>query len=178
MRALLSDVQDTNLRAQLVRSLDHFDAEIAPRLPLLRAQIVHNDFNPHNILVDAAHAQHPVGLIDFGDMVHTPIACDLAVACSYQIGHGSDPLRAICEMVAGYASRLPLESEEIALLPNLIRLRHATTLSVSASRARRYPANASYILRNAAAAQRGLSTLDQIGDTAVINALQRAAGTE
>ncbi|KJZ22305.1 phosphotransferase [Tritonibacter mobilis] len=175
LRPLLTDIRDINLRAQLERRLDHFEAEIAPLLPRLRAQIVHNDFNPHNILVDAPHATYPVGLIDFGDMVHTPIACDLAVACSYQIGSGTDPLRAICEMVSGYTNCLQLEPEEIALLPSLIRLRHTTTLAIGASRARRYPANAPYILRNADAAQRGLATLDQIGDATVINALKRAA---
>ncbi|UOA32755.1 Homoserine kinase [Sulfitobacter sp. DSM 110093] len=178
LRPLLKDVQDRDLRAQLGRSLDHFDAEIAPRLPLLRAQVVHNDFNPHNILVDGPEAQHPVGLIDFGDTVHTPLACDLAVACSYQIGQGPDPLHAVSEMIAGYAKRLPLEPEEIALLPGLIRLRHATTLAIGASRARRYPENAAYILRNAAATLRGLAALDQIGDAAAIETLQRAAGTE
>ncbi len=178
LRPLLDDVQDKELHAQLRRCLDHFDAELAPRFAHLRAQIVHNDFNPHNILVDAPQAEHPIGLIDFGDMVHTPVACDLAVACSYHIGDGPDPLHAICEMVAGFANRLPLEPEEIALLPSLIRLRHATTLAIGASRARRYPENATYILRNAAASQRGLAALDQIGDAAAIRALHLAAGTE
>ncbi|MFG6569433.1 phosphotransferase [Sulfitobacter sp. 1A13679] len=178
LRPLLADVQDAALRQQLQHRLDQFDAETAPRLPHLRAQIVHNDFNPHNILVDAPQAQYPVGLIDFGDMVHTPLACDLAVACSYQLGQGADPLGAICEMVAGFAARLPLEAEEVALLPSLIRLRHATTLAIGASRARRYPENAPYILRNAAASQRGLAALDQVGDAAAIKALHHAAGTE
>lgn len=178
LRPLLEDVQDATLRAQLGQCLDHFDLEIAHKLPLLRAQIVHNDFNPHNILVDAPQARRPVGLIDFGDMVHTPLVCDLAVACSYQISQGPDPLQDISEMVAGYANRLPLEAAEIALLPGLIRLRHATTLAIGASRARRYPDNAPYILRNAAASQHGLAVLDRIGDAAVIKALHFATGTE
>ena len=81
-------------------------------------------------------------------------------------------------MVAGFAARLPLEAEEVALLPSLIRLRHATTLAIGASRARRYPENAPYILRNAAASQRGLAALDHVGDAAAIKALHHAAGTE
>ncbi|MEX3313613.1 phosphotransferase [Sulfitobacter sp. PS-8MA] len=178
LRPLLSAVQDPELRAQLGDILDRFDAEIAPRLPHLRAQVVHNDFNPHNLLVDGVEARRPVGLIDFGDMVYTPIACDLAVACSYQIAEGSDPLGAMCEMVAGYAARLPLEAEEIALLPLLIRLRHATTLAIGATRAERYRDNAAYILRNAAAAQRGLAALNSLGDRAVRSALQNAAQKE
>jgi Ser/Thr protein kinase RdoA (MazF antagonist) len=140
--------------------------------------VVHNDFNPHNVLVNAPEATYPIGLIDFGDMVHTPIVCDLAVACSYQIGEGADPLREMCALVAGYSGKLPLEHEEVSLLPTLIRLRHATTLAIGASRAQRYPDNAAYILRNAATSLRGLDALDRLGDAAATNALHAAAGTE
>ncbi|QCO54401.1 aminoglycoside phosphotransferase [Pseudorhodobacter turbinis] len=178
LRPLIRAVQDADLRNRLEEALDRFDAMIVPRLPHLRAQVVHNDFNPHNVLVNAPEATHPIGLIDFGDMVHTPIVCDLAVACSYQIGEGADPLRQVCAMVAGYSGKLPLEHEEVALLPTLIRLRHATTLAIGAARAQRYPDNADYILRNAAASLRGLDALDRLGDAAAINALHAAAGTE
>lgn len=178
LRPTLSTIQDADLRGRLTAALNRFDADVAPRLLTLRAQIVHNDFNPHNVLVDGQIGTHPIGLIDFGDIVHTPIACDLAVACSYQISQGADPLRQICEMITGYASLLPIEHEEITLLPDLIRIRHATTLAIGASRAQRYPENADYILRNAAASLRGMNALDQIGDAAAIKALHAAAGTE
>ena len=178
LRPMLETVQDPDLRKRLTVTLDRFDAEIAPRLSMLRAQVVHNDFNPHNVLVDGQVGTHPIGLIDFGDIVHTPIICDLAVACSYQIGEGTDPLRQMCDMIRGYTSLLPLEPEEITLLPDLIRLRHATTLAIGASRAQRYPENADYILRNTTASLRGMNALDQIGDDAALRALHTAAGTE
>lgn len=178
LRPLLATLQDADLRVRLSTALDRFDAYVAPRLLSLRAQVVHNDFNPHNVLVDDQIGTRPIGLIDFGDIVHTPVACDLAVACSYQIGQGPDPLRQMCEMITGYSSQLPIEHEEISLLPDLIRIRHATTLAIGASRAQRYPENADYILRNAAASLRGMNTLDQISDATAIKALHAAAGTE
>lgn len=178
LRPMLETVQDTDLRKRLTATLNRFDENIAPLLLTLRAQVVHNDFNPHNVLVNGQIGTHPIGLIDFGDIVHTPIICDLAVACSYQIDEGADPLRKICALITGYASLLPLEHAEIALLPDLIRLRHATTLAIGASRAQRYPENAEYILRNAAASLRGMNALDQIGNTAALKALHTAAGTE
>jgi Ser/Thr protein kinase RdoA (MazF antagonist) len=178
LRPLLASIQDGALRARLTATLDHFDGEIAPRLLHLRAQVVHNDFNPHNVLVDGATGTRPVGLIDFGDMVHTPIACDLAVACSYQINEGADPLGQMCEMISGYHALLPLERAEIDLLPDLIRLRQATTLAVGAWRAGRYPDNAAYILRNAATSLRGMDALDHMGDTATRAALHAAAPSE
>jgi Ser/Thr protein kinase RdoA (MazF antagonist) len=178
LRPMLNAIRDTGLRARLTATLDRFDTDIAPRLPQLRAQVVHNDFNPHNLLVDAPQATRVTGVIDFGDMVHTPIACDLAVACSYQINDGAAPLEQMCEMVTGYAALLPIEREELDLLPDLIRLRHATTLIIGAWRARRYPDNADYILRNSAASLRGMDALDRIGDATTTRVLHAAARTE
>lgn len=174
LRPMLAAVADPALRARLTAHLDRFEAEIAPRLPHLRAWIVHNDFNPHNLVVDAVAASRPTGIIDFGDMVHTALACDLAVACSYHITDGAAPLARVADMVAGYAAVLPLEEEEIALLPDLIRLRHATTLAVTAWRAARYPENAAYILRNASASQRGLDVIDRIGTDETARLLRAA----
>src|SRR5690606_13212240 len=70
LRPMLESVEDSGLRLRLTALLDRFDAEIAPRLPHLRTQIVHNDFNPHNLVVDAPEATRLTGIIDFGDMVH------------------------------------------------------------------------------------------------------------
>ncbi|RDD96948.1 aminoglycoside phosphotransferase [Paracoccus pantotrophus] len=177
LRPLLGAVDDAELQRRLTRMLDRFDAEIAPKLPLLRAQIVHNDLNPHNVVVDNPLATRPTGVIDFGDMVHTPLACDLAVACSYHLGSGKDPLHPVAEIVGGYASVLPLEREEIDLLPELIQLRHMTTLAISAWRAARYPENAGYILRNAPASLRGLDCIDQIGTRETAALLRQAVET-
>ena len=118
------------------------------------------------------------GIIDFGDMVHTPLVCDLAVACSYQIGDGPRPIEAIGRLLAGYAAILPLERAELDLLPDLMRMRHAATLTIGAWRARRYPANAAYLRRNGAASLRGLTVLDRIGTAAVLDILKRALPPE
>ncbi|MDN5785554.1 MAG: phosphotransferase [Pseudorhodobacter sp.] len=166
LRPMLDAVEDANLHRRMTDLLDRFEAEIAPRLASLRAQIVHNDFNPHNLLVDAPQATRLTGVIDFGDMVHTPIVCDLAVACSYQITGQPQPMGDIAKMIAGYTSILPLEKAELELLPDLMRLRHATTLTISAWRAQRYPENAAYIRRNADASLRGLNALDNLGTAA------------
>ncbi|MFD0859415.1 phosphotransferase [Roseovarius aquimarinus] len=174
LRPMLDAIEDGELRARLTALLDRFDAEIAPRLAALRAQVVHNDFNPHNLLVDGPNATMATGIIDFGDMVHTPVACDLAVACSYQVLDGPDPMARVGRLLEGYTRLMPLEAEEIALLPDLMRLRHATTLTIGAWRARRYPANAPYILRNAAASRIGLDAIDRMGISAAQDALRAA----
>ncbi|MFC4623996.1 phosphotransferase [Daeguia caeni] len=180
LRPMIESVADQDLRRRLTYVLDHFKAEIAPRIPRLRAQMVHNDFNPHNIVVDAVAANRPTGIIDFGDMLFTPIICDLAIACSYHVQareNGGDGLDLVREIIAGYTKALPLEEEELELLPDLIRLRHITTLAITAWRAQLYPENAAYILRNKAASLRGIDTLENIGMDAAVDALRAAANS-
>ena len=70
------------------RLLEGFERHAVPLLRGLRRQVIHNDFNPHNVLADAVDDTRIAGVIDFGDMVHAPLVQDLATACAY--------LKAIC----------------------------------------------------------------------------------
>jgi hydroxylysine kinase len=172
--SLLPCIENRSAREKIADVLRRFDEMVAPRLPLLRAQIVHNDFNPYNLVVDGEEARRVIGVIDFGDMVHTPLVCDLAVACSYHLGNGPTALDPVCALVAGYHSVLPLEEQEIALLPDLIALRNAATLAITAWRAAKYPDNGAYILRNAPASIRGLDTLAALGSGAAAAKIRQA----
>ncbi|AZL58006.1 aminotransferase [Tabrizicola piscis] len=136
--------------------LHRFTAETAPALTSLPKQVVHADFNPHNLLADPAQPDTLTGILDFGDMVRSHRICDLATACSYQIDP-DDPLALLSPLLAAYHANLPLTEDEIALLPDLITARMLTTLTISAWRAARYPDNAAYILRNAPSARAGLT---------------------
>ena len=70
--------------------LDRFDS-IAPQFPDWRWQVVHNDLNPHNVLCAPDAPDRIAGVLDFGDMVRTPLVCDLAVAAAYRIDR-DDPI--------------------------------------------------------------------------------------
>ena len=67
----------------------------------LPRQVCHADLNGHNIVVSADHLAVN-GVLDFGDMVETPRACDLGVAVAYQV----DP-EAPAESLADYLGRRP-----------------------------------------------------------------------
>lgn len=134
---------------RLAAEIDAFEARVTPALSGLRAQVVHNDMNHHNIVVDPADPARIAGVLDFGDMVHTPLICDVAVAAAYLIG-AEDPVAPVARMVAAYHAVSPLWPEEVALLRDLIVARLVTSIVISESRARRYPENAAYILRNTA----------------------------
>ena len=153
LRPLLADLP-ADLRQAGREVLDRFDDHVAPALPALRAQVLHNDLNPHNILVSDDHARI-TGILDFGDMVRTPLVCDLAVAASYLV-EASDPMISLTQFCAAYHATLPLTGAEAALVIALTETRWLTTLCIAHHRAARYPDNAAYILRNVPRARAGL----------------------
>lgn len=135
-----------------------FTRQTAPALARLPRQVIHGDFNPHNLLADVADPARLTGILDFGDMTLSHRVCDLAVAASYLIEPG-EPTELLIPLIRAYHRVNPLTAQEIALLPDLITARLATTLTLSAWRAARYPENASYILRNAPASRAGFDAL-------------------
>ena len=72
------------------------------------------------------------GITDFGDLTHTPLVCDLAVAIADVIDGRADCLRLAESMIAGYASATPLGAGEIALLADLVAGRCAAALVIPA----------------------------------------------
>jgi hypothetical protein len=176
LRPMLPAIADSGLRALATQTLDHFDAHVAPRLSSLRWQVVHADMNPHNVLV-TADGSDIAGVLDFGDMVRTPLACDLAVTASYQIDE-ADALGSLAGFVGAYHAVLPLTADEVALIPELVAARMLTTLAITSTRAGRYPDNAPYILRNFPSARDGLVALSALDPDETGTALRRACGME
>ncbi len=172
LRPLLPSVAEAGLRALCETALDRFDAEIAPALAALPWQVVHADFNPHNLLTDRG-ATEITGILDFGDMVRTPRICDLAVAASYQVD-AADPLVTLCEVIAGWHSVLPLLPGEEALILDLVAMRMVTTVVLSNWRAARQPENAAYFLRNLPSSRAGFEALAGLDRAAARSGLAAA----
>lgn len=170
---LLGFIDDSAARALCADVLARFSAHVAPLLPALPWQVVHSDLNPHNVLVDPADAARVAGILDFGDMVHTPRVCDLAVAAAYRIT-ADDPFGALVEFAAAYHAVNPLVAAELAVYPDLVAARMVTTISIASWRASRYPENAPYILRNFPSARAGLERLAALDRGAVARALHDA----
>ena len=173
LRPLLPDVADADLRAQCAAVLDRFEARVAPVLPGLPWQVIHGDLNPHNILADPGDPARVTGILDFGDMVRTPRVCDLAVAAAYRIDPAA-PLDSLADFAAAWHATDPLTGAERAVLFDLVAARMVTTVAITARRAARYPANASYILRNLPSARAGLSAFAALDPARVAEALAAA----
>lgn len=157
LRRLVGHV-DPERRLLVTRVLDAFEREILPVHGALPRQVIHNDFNPHNILVDAADPDRVTGIIDFGDMVQAPRVNDPAVALAYHIGR-PDGLETLRALLRGYAGAIRLSDVEADILPGLIAARLAMTIVITEWRAGLKPESSAYILRNHAGALAGLHRL-------------------
>lgn len=148
----LLDAVPADRRDLVTRCLDGFEAHALPAIRQMRKQLVHNDLNPHNVMVDPINRDRVAGIIDFGDLACTAGVNDLAISAAYQVADHGDPLAPACELIAAYHAVLPLEALELDVLFDLIATRMAMTVVISSWRAARYPANRDYILRNNAKA--------------------------
>ncbi|HEY0275972.1 MAG TPA: phosphotransferase [Paenirhodobacter sp.] len=167
---LIEALPDPDLRSQMASELDHFEARVLPCLRGLRWQMVHNDMNHHNLLIDPADPGRVTGVLDFGDIVKTPLIVDVAVAASYLIHGAADPVVPILDLLRAYHRIVPLRRSEVVLLRDLIVARLMTSIVISQTRARLYPQNAAYILRNQDATQDGMArfaALPPVGVTQV-----------
>jgi len=150
---LLPHVNDAELRKLCESRLELFENHIRPALGGLRKQVIHNDFNPSNMLVAEDDVQRLSGVIDFGDMVYSELVNDVAVAAAYFCRLDSDPFARVIPLLSAYSAVMPLTDEEIAVLPDMILTRHLTTVMITHWRAALYPENRDYILRNEARAR-------------------------
>ncbi len=127
---------DVDRRAAVEAVLDRFEHRVAPQLRTLRAQVVHNDLAPTNVLVD--DALQPTGITDFGDMTHTALACDLAVAAADLLSGREGGLELAPDVLAGYHAVTRLEPVELALVADLMAGRYAATVLITAWRTREH----------------------------------------
>ena len=136
-------------RRELARSVfARHRADTLQQLGSLRSQVIHNDFNPDNVLAADDDPGRVAGIIDFGDLVHAPLIADLAVLLAYQVVGHDDPLGVAAPMVAAYHRVQPLETAETDILFDLVLLRLAMSVTICAWRATEHPENVDYILGN------------------------------
>jgi hydroxylysine kinase len=114
-------------RPAVVDLLSRLVPAIELRLPSLRHQILHNDLNPLNILVDPADEARVTGIIDFGDLTHTAVIADVAVAAAELIPPDcADPasaVKSVLDVAMAYHERVPLLPPELSVLGTLVAAR-------------------------------------------------------
>ena len=169
----LPEIDDPDRRARLGRVLTTIETRLVPVLPTLRTSVIHNDANDHNVLVDES-GERVVGLLDFGDLVHTVTAHEAAVAMAYAMFHRPDPTTVIGPLVAGFDRACPLTDAELDALPDLVLARLGASVAIAA-RQGRLDADP-YLRVSETPAWTLLERLEAVGSDALQAAVHEAVG--
>jgi hydroxylysine kinase len=112
-------------------AIERFTTRVAPRLDQLPKQVIHNDFNPGNVLVDRNDPGYVTGILDFGDVVYSLRVADLAVALSYQLSPLHHNWLDLAPMIAAFERQVPLTDLERDVLLDLVAARFAQRILVN-----------------------------------------------
>ncbi len=173
----VGEIADPARRALVAGLFDDYAATIAPRLPALRAQVIHGDANDWNVITDAADPARIAGLIDFGDMGQGRLVNELAITLAYALLDQADLYTATRAVVSGFASEMPLTESEADLVFPLARMRLAASVCISSRQARERPQN-DYLLISQRPAFELLERLSRIDAGVMVALCRKAAGFE
>jgi 4-aminobutyrate aminotransferase-like enzyme/Ser/Thr protein kinase RdoA (MazF antagonist) len=135
-------IQDADGRSDIEHQMARAQRAIDVLAPRLRIGVCHADVTDVNVVatVNAAGQPWPDGLIDFGDILRTWLAGDVAVTAGSLIGHDTDDaLSVVVNVVRGYHSALPLNADDVAALWPLVIARAASNVASSEHQARLEP---------------------------------------
>jgi Ser/Thr protein kinase RdoA (MazF antagonist) len=127
-----------SLHKQIDQFAIRFKSDCAEQLYRLPRSIIHGDANDYNVIVGHDRV---VGIIDFGDMVHSYTVGELAVALAYVVLDKPDPVACAREVVKGYLSEWTLTEVELNLLWPLVLLRLCISVSMAAFQQQQKPDN-------------------------------------
>jgi len=147
---------------------------VIPRLETLRAQIIHGDIHRHNLIVDPVAPGRITGLIDFGDMIHAPVAMDVGNLAGGLLLAPETALDNLTAAVAGYHRIVPLAAEEIDLLYDLTIGRALLSPLINRYRQTETPNAKDYLQASGEADLDYIEALRAVGRPAVTERLREA----
>ena len=141
---LLQEVPGLVEKEAMAALIERIEMLITIRFQRLRQQVIHNDLNDLNLLVDPADEAVIVGVIDFGDVVHTALIADVAIVAADQITDGTPARDSIADIVMAYHEVTPLLPSELVLLNPLIAARILSDILVASWHRHRNPGGTHY----------------------------------
>ena len=136
-------VKDPDRRRILEWMFHFYAASAKPNLVDLPHSVIHGDVNDENLLLQDNQI---TGLLDFGDCLHNPTICELAVTLAYAMLDQENPLEVGAQIVRSYHGVRPLSVDELTVLYPLICGRLCTTVSVAAERRQLNPDHPSWFV--------------------------------
>ncbi|MFK0040501.1 phosphotransferase [Paenarthrobacter sp. NPDC090517] len=147
LRPLLDYIDEKQRRGLAEQIFDQFDAKVAPLLDTLSTQVVHGDFSPFNVLVDPHKPDYVAGIIDFGDVVRTPVIFDLSVTMANLLGTVPEsPWEQALHVMDGFLTIRPLPARELEALIVSAKARLLLRALITQWRASQLPQRRDYLL--------------------------------
>ncbi len=137
-KAFIDDIPDAHLRNVVRYFFQQYEEIVMPVLPSVRKQIIHGDANEWNILTTNGEVS---GLIDFGDLSHSYLINEVAIALTYFCYDKEHPLEWVSDFLRSYHAQLPLQEKELSMLYYLIAARLCTSICNSAHAKKNNPEN-------------------------------------
>ena len=134
----INDIPNPKDRNVVAYFFNQFEEIVRPIVPELRKQIIHNDANEWNLLVKNGKIS---GIIDFGDVAHSFLINELAIAITYGCYDKENPLEWAVILIKAYHQVLPIEEKELKILYYLIAARLCTSVCNSAHARKADPNN-------------------------------------
>jgi hypothetical protein len=125
--------------------VEHFESGYLARVVALQDQlrrsVIHNDANRENVIVNEGGTR-VTSIIDFGDMIHSWLVLEPAIAAAYAMLEQPDPMASAEAVVRGYHLGLALTESEIGLIFDMIGMRLCMSVCLCAHQQRLEPDNA------------------------------------
>lgn len=162
---VLAQVQSPAVRRLLGNALDPIE-QLVVQLRGLRSQAIHGDCHGRNLIVNE-EGDACAGIIDLGDMIHAPLALEIAVTMGEFLVDGLASLDALPELLAGYTSVQSLGHADINVLYDLIAARIAIGVLIQTWRERNGGADSSGGAGAGTGADAGAGSLEELSARAL-----------
>jgi 4-aminobutyrate aminotransferase-like enzyme len=134
----IDDIPNAKDKNTVSYFFQQFEENVRPLLPELRKQIIHGDANDWNVLTKNGTVS---GIIDFGDLCHSLLINELAIAIAYACYDKENPLDWALIIIKSYHSKFPIQENEIKVLYYLIAARLVVSVCNSAHSKKLNPDN-------------------------------------
>ena len=170
LQPIVENLAGGDTRSLIMNIIGHFQRSIKPRLAGLRAQIAHMDMSRFNMVVCDDSPETVAGILDFGDMHYGPLAQDVAIALADVMQPEPDPYTKAQVFLRGYQSVLPLQTQEIGLLFDLVQVYLVAYYLILMHRGE------TYFVADQAGVLAMIESLQKTGREAVTDMFSRACG--
>ena len=140
---LFSDENKENI---IIHFINEYEKNVDPNKQFLRKSIIHNDCNDHNIIVE--NQTKTIGVIDFGDIVHSYIVVEPAVCIAYAVLGKKNPFEIVCDILRGYCNSSQLSEVELKLAIYFVCIRLCISVTMAKYRSEIFPENEYLMVSN------------------------------